>query len=207
MTTAFQKIFDWAESISIDRRAVTAQTVSRDSTVRTVSRGGQIWRFEVKMPDGIRWSTLRPFIEAIDYADRYTAGTVQLSDSGYTGWLNAYRGNSVSTTGFVATVSQGNNEIELTGSPTTSSGYKFRAGDIIQLGTSGRVYSVVQDVAYNSNSITLNRPVLDDSGSKNLIVGPACSWSVYCTQLPKWTIFARDQVSWSGIFVFYEAMV
>jgi hypothetical protein len=59
-TTAFQYVFDNAESISINRRSTTAQTISRNNTVRTVSRGGNVWRFEVKLPDGIRWSDARP---------------------------------------------------------------------------------------------------------------------------------------------------
>ena len=103
-TTAFQYIFDNAQSISIDRRAVTAQTISRDQTVRTVSRGGQIWRFTVRLPDGLRWSDARPYIEAIEAADRYTTGTVQLSNTGYTSWLTAYRGSATTTTGFYAKI-------------------------------------------------------------------------------------------------------
>lgn len=30
--------------------------------------------------------------------------------------------------------------------------------------------------------------------------------TVICTEFPEWTIFARDQVSWSGPFVFYEVV-
>ena len=206
-TTAFQVVFDRAESIGIDRRSVTAQTIARDNTIRTVSRGGQVWRFDVKLPDGIAWSELRPYIEAIDYADRYTEGVVQLSNTGYTSWLNKYQGNSANSTGFVGTVTQGSTTLTLTTSPTTSSGFKFRAGDFIQLGTTGRVYSVVSDVAFNSNAVILHRAVLDTTGSKTLICGPNVSWTVICSQLPKWNIFARDQVSWDSSFVFYEAMV
>ena len=206
-TTAFQVIFDRAESIGIDRRSVTAQTISRDNTIRTVSRGGQVWRFDVKLPDGIPWTELRPYIEGIDQADRYTPGLIQLNNSGYTNWLNKYQGNSANYTGFVATAVQGSTTITLTTSPTTSSGYKFRAGDFIQLGSTGRVYTVTADVAYNSNTVNLHRAILDISGSYNLVCGPNVSWTVYCNQLPKWNIFARDQVSWDSSFIFYEAMV
>ena len=206
MTTAFQYIFDNAESISINRRSVVAQTQSRDGTVRTVSRGGQLWRFDVKLPDGISWQLLRPYIEAIDYADRYTVGTIQLDNPGYVSWLNAYRGNSANYTGFAASWTQGASSITLTTSPTTTSGFKFRAGDIIQLGT-GSVYSVRSDVAFNSNTVNLNRPILDATGSGNLQVAENVTWSVICTEMPSWTIFARDQVSWSSSFVFYEARV
>jgi len=131
---------------------------------------------------------------------------VQLSNTGYTTWLNRYQGNSINSTGFVGNVTQGNVTLTLTTSPTTASGNKFLAGDFIQLGTTGNVYTVTSNVAFNSNSVTLNRAVIDTSGSKSLLVGPNVTWSVYCTQLPQWTIFARDQVNWSGAFIFHEAL-
>jgi hypothetical protein len=208
MTTAFQWVFDNAESISIDRKAVVAQTTSRDQTIRTVSRGGQVWRFDVKLPDGIRWSDARPYIEYIDYADRYTVGTVQINNPGYNSWLTPYQGNSANSTGFFANYTQGATSLTLVTSPTTTSGFKFRTGDIVQLGTGGRVYSVVADVAFNSNTVLLNRPILDATANNvNLVVGPAVTWSVVCAELPSWTIFARDQVSWSGSFKFVEYML
>lgn len=207
-TTVFQWVVDNAESISINRRAVTSQTMSRDLTIRTVSRGAVIWRFDVKMPDGLSWTTIRSYIEAIDYADRFTPGTFKLNDPGYSSWLSAYRGNSANYTGFYATWVNGNNYITLTTSPTTTSGYKFRAGDFIQLGTAGRVYSVVSDVAYNSNTVYINRPVLDATQTTptNLQIADNATWNVIATELPSWNIFQRDQVSWSGNFVFYEVM-
>jgi hypothetical protein len=205
-TTAFQYVFDNAESISINRRAVTAQTIARDNTVRTISRGGQIWRFDVKLPDGPRWTDLRPYVEAIDYADRYTVGTVQLDNAGYNDWMTPYLGNSANYTAFAASWTQGATAITLTSSPTTTSGFKFRTGDFIQLGT-GRVYSVVADVPFNSNTVNLNRAVIDNTGSGALAVAENVTWSVVCTELPQWTIFARNQVSWSGNFVFYEYML
>lgn len=206
-TSAFQIIFDKASSIAINRKAVTAQTISRDNTVRAISRGGQIWRFDVKMPDGLRWTDIRSNIEAIDAADRFTAQPVQLSNTGYSNWLTPYQGNCPNTTGFVATATQGSNTLTITATPTTlGTGYYFKAGDIIQLGT-GKVYSITADVPWNSTTITLNRPVLDASGSYNLVVGPAVTWNVICVNMPQWTISAPNLVSWSGNFTFYEALV
>jgi hypothetical protein len=203
-TTAFQVIFDRAESITIDKRAITAQTISRNQTTRVVSRGGQIWRFDVRMPDGMPWTEMRPYIEAIEAADRYTVGTVQLNNAGYNSWFMKYQGNSVSTAGFTASATLGSSSIALTLSPTTVSGYKFRAGDLIQLG-SGNVYSVLNDVFYNSNTVILNRPVKDATGTYSLIVGPDVTFKIICTALPTWEIFARNQVRWSGSFTFFEA--
>ena len=206
MTTAFQIIFDRAESISMSCRPVTAQTMSRGNVVRTVSRGSQVWRFDVKLPDGIPWQQLRQSIQAIENANRYTLGTVQLNDPGLTDWLNPYLGDSANTTGFVGSWTQGSIAFSLLSSPSTPSGYKFRAGDFVQLG-SGHVYTVAADVPYTSNTVTVNRPILDASNSASLLVGPAVSWQVYCTDLPLWNIFARDQVSWSSSFTFYEVIV
>jgi hypothetical protein len=200
MTTAFQYVFDNAESISINRRRVIGSTVTRDNTVRAVSRGGQAWRFEVKLPDGIRWSDARSDIEKIEFLDRSTVGTVQINNAGYNSYLTPYLGNSTGT--FTATFSSGNT-ITLTGGQP-GFGFNFRAGDFIQLGAAGHVYSVVADVPFSSNTVTLNRPVIDAAGSYTLRVGPAVTWSVICTDFPSWTIFARNQVSWSGPFVFVE---
>lgn len=225
MTTAFQYVFDNAESISINKRAVVSQTITRDQTVRTVSRGGQVWRFEVRLPDGITWTSARPYIEALEAADRFTVGTVQLNDTGYTSWLSAYRGDGAATNGTPTGTYQAKftialsttlpDTIALTSLPSFTSGqYVFRQGDFVQLGSGGHVYSVVQDLQRGSGSLPinlkLNRPILEapsDTTTYTLNIGPAATWSVICAEFPTWTIFARDQVSWSGPFVFYENLV
>ena len=204
---SFQYIINYAESISIDRKKIVSQTQSRDGTIRSVARGGQIWRFEVKVADGIRWTDLRRIITLAEALDRNTSGTFQLNSTGYASWLSKYQGDSVNYTGFYGGHVAGSTQISLSSSPTTSSGYKFRAGDWIQIGSSGGVYTVVEDVAYNSNSVNLNRPILDATSSGyNIKVGPDCTFNVICTEYPKWTIFSRDQVSWDGPFVFYESL-
>lgn len=204
---SFQVIFDRAETISINRRAVVAQTTSRNQTVRSVSRGGQIWRFEVKLPDGIPWTELRSHIEAIDYADKYTSGTVNLNRTGLQSWLLNYRGNAISTVGFNGTVVNGSNVLTLTSNPTCTSGNKLAAGDVIQMGPTGKVYSVTADVPFNSDTVVLNRPVYETTGPYVLTVGPSVNWKVICVEMPTWTIFARNQVAWSGPFIFYEYML
>ena len=206
MTTAFQYVFDNAESISINRRRVTGTTLTRDNTVRSVSRGGQAWRFEVKLPDGISWSSARGYIEAVEYLDRTTVGTVQINNPGYNSWFTPYQGTAADPAAITAVWTQGSSTLTLTGGQATA-GFNFRAGDFVQLTGSGSVYSVVSTVAFDSDTVTLNRPVIDSTGSGTLITGTSVTWSVICTEFPDWTIFARDQVSWSGAFVFYESLV
>lgn len=204
---SFQWIIDRAESISINTKKIVSSTTARDGTVRTVSRGGQTWRFDVKLPDGIPWTEIRQYIAQAEALDKVTAANIQLNNTGHS-WLVGYQGNSINKTGFVASITQGSSTITLTTSPTTSSGYKFRAGDYIQLGSSGKVYKVAADVAFNSNTVTLHRPVLDSTATGvQLRVAENCVFNVICIDFPDWTLFARDQVSWGGSFTFVENLI
>lgn len=201
---SFQWIFDKAESILINTKSTVVSTVAMDGTLRSYDNGNATWRFEVKLPDGPAWTELRRDIAAAEYLGRVTTANVQLSSSGYTSWLNPYQGNAANPAAITASWTSGNT-ITLTGGQA-GSGYNFRAGDYIQLGTNGKVYKVVADVPYSSNTVTLHRPLLDAAGNATLKVGPAVTWSVRCADFPQWTIFARNQVSWTGAFVFVEAL-
>jgi len=204
MTTAFQTVIDNAEAISFNRRKKVSQTTSRDGTVKSTSLGGQIWEFEVSLPNGPRWSEYRPLIERMEALDRVTVGTIQINNANHS-WLTGYQGNLTSLSGIGVTFTSGNT-VTIASGASLGSGYRFRSGDLIQLGSGGSVYSVVSDVVYNGTTITLNRPVREAAGSYTLIVGQSVTWSVICVQFPKWTIFARDQVGWDGPFVFAEAI-
>jgi hypothetical protein len=204
---SFQWIIDNAESISINRKKIVASTVTRDGTTRAVSRGGQVWKFEIKLPDGQRWTDIRQYISQAEALDRVSTAVIAASRTGQS-WLWQYQGDSVNSTGFVGGWTQGSTTLTLSTSPTTSSGFKFRAGDFIQLGSSGKVYTVAADVAFNSNTVTLHRPIIDSTASGvSLRVGLNVSWTVLCTNFPEWTLFARNQVSWSGSFIFVENLV
>ena len=204
---SFQWIIDQAETISLNRKKVVSSTTARDGTTRAVSRGNQPWRFEVKLPDGIRWTDIRNDISKAEALDRVSTATISANHTGQD-WIFKYQGNSTLPQTFSASWTQGSTTVTITsGGGTTSSGYKFKAGDFIQLGTSGGVYTVAADVAYNSNSITVHRAVVQSSGTGTLKVGDQVSWTVLCTQFPEWTLFARDQVSWNGAFVFVENLV
>jgi hypothetical protein len=124
----FQWIVDQAETLSINRKKMVATTTARDGTVRAVSRGTQPKRFEVKLPDGILWTTLKSDIAAAEVLDRISTATITIPYAKFP-W---YYGNSA--------------------------------------------------------------PGSDDS------------YTVRCIQFPEWTIFARNQVSWSGPFVFQEVL-
>lgn len=125
---SFQWVIDNAETLSINRKKMVAQTTARDGTVRSVSRGTQPLTFTVKLPDGMPWSTNISNIEAIEALDRITTDTISISDAGMA-W---YYGGT------------------MPGTPT--------------------------------------------------------SYTVICVEFPEWTLMARDQVAWSGAFVFVEVV-
>ena len=204
MTTAFQTVFDYAETISINKQKKVAQTISRDGVVRSTSLGGQTWEFEVALPDGMSWTTMRPLIEAMETLDRVTPGVVRINRPGNK-WLSGYQGNYASTGSITASFTSGNT-INIVSGPVLTTGNKFVAGDFVQLGASGKVYSVAETVPVSSNLITLNRPVRDNTGTYTLVVGQAVSWTVICVEFPRWELFSRDQVRWSGPFRFAEVI-
>jgi hypothetical protein len=129
---SFQWIFDTAESLSINRKKMVAQTTARDGSIRTVSRGTMPKRFTVKVPDGLRWSEYRSLIAASEALDKVTTATVTIG--------------TASTAGF---------------------GWYYAA---------------------------------------NTVPGSPESYTVRCVEFPEWTLFARNQVSWSGPFVFVEVI-
>lgn len=204
MTTAFQTVIDNAEAISINKKRKVAQTTSRDGTVKATSLGGQIWEFSVTLPNGPAWTEYRPLIERMEALDRVTVGTIQINNAGQS-WLSGYQGNLSNISAVTVSYASGNT-VTITGGATLGSGFRFRSGDLIQLGTTGSVYSVVNDVAFNETTVTLHRPVREAAGNYTLRIGPNVVWNVICVNFPQWTIFARDQISWSGPFVFAEAI-
>ena len=200
---SFQFVIDNAEAIAINRLKNVSTTTARDGTVRTVTRPGQPWVFEVRLPDGPVWQgEYRRAVSEIEALDRSNTATIQINNAGHS-WLVEYQGDAADDTAITATWTTGNT-ITLTGGQATS-GYNFRSGDIIQLGASGSCYTVAADVAYDSNTVTLHRPIRDAAGTDvTLRVGDDCVWTVICAEFPNWTVFGRDQIGWSGPFVFVE---
>lgn len=223
MSFAPQWIFDNAETLSINKNPIISQTITRDQSVRTVSRGGAVWRFTVKMPNGFRYSDSRYYINELDLNARTSSSVIQLSNPGYN-YIVAYRGGLSSlqrsaltmkyTSAMAATDTT---KFEVSGLPAlgggiTSSTSIFLIGDIIQKAGSKYVYTVNSDVLRGSGStvqVPVHRTILDTPSdtATAINIGAACSWTVICTQMPNWKIVPRDIVQWDGEFQFYESLL
>ena len=204
--SAFQYVIDNAQTLSISKKKKVAQTVSREGVVKSISLGGQLWEFNVKLPDGDTWSKYRPIIEQLEALDRVNTGTIQINKAAHK-WINGYQGNLTNPNAVTVTYTSGNT-LTITGgaSGLVAGQYIFKSGDLIQLGAGGKVYSVVNDVPHNGTTITVHRPIIEAAGPYTLITGQNVTWTVICAQFPQWTLFDRNQVSWDGTFVFVEAV-
>jgi len=206
MTTAYQWIIDNSVDMQVNKRAIVAQTMSRDQTIRTTSRGGQLWRFEITPSPGARWSESRGYLEAIDKADRYTKADINFSAAAFK-YIFGYLGSSTTQTGWTASVTNGSDTITVAGG-NAASGFRFKAGDVLQIAGDTRVYAVSADVAWNSTTVVLNRQVTRATGTAlALTLGQNVVWKVICTQLPDYKLVSVDRVEWSGSFGFVEALV
>ena len=205
MTTAFQNVIDNATTISIAKRKKVGTTIARDGTVKATSLGGQTWQFSVLLPNGPKYSVYRTFLDQIEALDRTTVGQIQLNTTGAE-YISEYRGDVAAPNSITVDYTSGNT-VEITGGlGGLSSGHVFKTGDFIQLGSSGSVYTVVNDVAWDATTVTLHRPVREAAGAYTVNVGPACVFDVICVEFPDWTIWGYDQIRWSGPFVFAEAI-
>ena len=200
---SFQYVFDNAQEISISKRKKVSQTVSRGGVVRATSLGGANYEFVVTLPAGPKWSDNRSLIEQVEAMDRITVGTVKINNPGMD-YVIGYQGDLSNTSSISVSYSSGNT-LTINSGASLASGFKFRAGDYIQLGNAS-VYTIVEDVPANSNTITVHRPVREDAGTFTLKVGTEVTFSIICVSLPNWTIFGYNQIRWNGDFVFAEAL-
>lgn len=198
---SFQTIIDNASNIKYDNRGMVASTTTRSGYTRTVSRGGQPWIFEVEFPSGPDWRVYRNLIAPIMENDRHTAETISFNNPGHE-WMFGYQGDITGTA--QATWTQGLSSFTLS-SGAASSGFNFKAGDLVQLGASGLVYQVTENASYTQTTIKVHRPIVDASASnQTILLGQNVSFNVICTQLPRVNLFNINQFGFDGPFIFVE---
>jgi len=203
---AFQWIVNNATALSIDGRGVVAATSTRENVIRTVSRGGRVWKFTVSPSPGATYVEARPYLARLDQMDRITIADINFNHVGFENIIG-YLGSG--TGGFTVVVPAGTSVTTCTiTAGSLPSGYVCRAGDWLQIGSTGSVYQVVTDpAAGNGATVTLNRPIDEAAGSYTGYFGANVTWSVLCVERPTWSLVPAGNnmlVNWSGDFVFYE---
>jgi hypothetical protein len=202
---SLQWVLDYAQQVSVNRRPIVSSTQTRSGYVRTVSRDLSFWTIEASLPEGMRWSLHRGNINDLEGQDRFTTEFIGFRNAGIN-YLYGYQGDNPTYTGWTATWLSGASII-LTNGPTITSGFIFRKGDILQLGSAGHVYQVTADVPWDEVNVPLHRNVINASvGTYDLFIGRDARFKMKCVQFPQWQMIDYDQVGWSSPFVFQEVL-
>jgi hypothetical protein len=212
---SFQWIFDHAENLSITKRPVVSQTISRDQRIRAVSRGGNVWKFTVTLPTGMEWSSMRGYVEGWENAGLLKNQSVTISKAGHS-WINGYRGDATSTSTMTfkynaAQAASNTFKFELGNMPGATGTVLFRAGDVIQPTGSKYVYSIVSRVDKGTAStqlVEVHRSILDvpSDTAVTMKVGQQVTWDLMCTKMPTWTFISKDRIQFNGDFEFQEVL-
>lgn len=210
---SIQTIIDSAQSITINRRAVVAQSVSRSQQIKTAERGYRVWKFTVSPSPGLKWENYRGMIEAIDNKDKITETQISLANNANMGWTVAYQGEFTQGALDAITISSvTGNSLTLTTLPTVSSTtIAFKAGDYIQPDGSRYPYTVVNTVlrgSGNTITLTVNRGMIADITLANagILVGSQVTWRVVPVMLPDYTLTPGRFIAWSGDFELMEVI-
>lgn len=205
-SVAFQFFVDRATNIAFNRRPIVATTVTRNGMTRAVSRGNHVWRFDITMPDGIRYSDIRSQLAEIDRYGQFTNIDIKFDRANY---LFPYQGNltNLSNIGTATIPLSIGNQVQLTNLVTDRK--IVGRGDLIKI--NGRVYSVLEDAFTNpgqtSTTVFLHRTLIGVTAGavyNNISVGPTVTFPLRAIQIPTFTLFGYDQVAWSGQFQLVE---
>lgn len=220
---SLQKIIDRCTAINIERKKMSAFSISRSGQVKTMSRVSQIpWVFTVNMHSGMKYVDNRDLLEELDRLDRVFEEEINIGKSN-TGiaWVTAYRGTCTAnalTFASVNTIGVTNVTINVANVRTlggaTSTDYLVKKGDYISFGSDNTYrypYTVLADTLVGSANtvvVSVNRPVITQSGytiaGQPVKFGSNVSWRVKMIEQPSYTITPDRLIEFSGDFRLME---
>jgi hypothetical protein len=220
---SLQNIWDMSSELNINKRKLVGVQFSRSQLPKTdLTVTKNPWRFVVSAP-GRPWVDMRSTIEALDNLDRYQPETITIGSNANFAWLYRYLGDRSTIPTALTVSSFVGNQLTI-GNITglTNGQYLFRRGDLVQINTKPFPYTIVNDVVYTGASTvvaTTHRPNITTTSVVGLSIncGPNCQISVFCPNMPTYTLTpgARRMsgsttvinnaiVQWSDSFQLYE---
>jgi len=201
---SIQTIVDRATFLSIDKRKVASQSISRSGRLKTAEVAGAVpYRFIVGVHEGAKYSENRAVLEELDRLDVTVEEQIDIGDtnSGLS-YITAYQGGIAS--GTLTLNSVANSNIYVNAASVTGSGTLFKKGDFLQPAgnTNGYryPYQVTSDVAFSTSSnvtIPVHRPVISQDGvalnTGNIKTGKDVHWFVKMITKPSYTILPHDR--------------
>lgn len=227
---SIQNIFDNATFITINKKSIAGQSISRSGHLKTADRGISFYTFTVGMHEGLTYSTNRDLLQDLDTQNIVVEANISLNNNSGMNYLTTYQGDltssdqgNLTTRSGTGDGSGGNiyiNAQSVTGTSATYN-YLFKKGDYLQpLGNTNTyryVYQVTSDVAYpsgaNSNiTVPIHRGFIDQDGvdvegsNYGLRIGNDVRFHVKALQQPDYSIVPHDRIAFGGDFVFMEVI-
>ena len=216
---SIQKVIDNAGFITINKRKGVGQTISRSGHVKTALQQQSIYRFTVSVPDGLKYSENRDFLEDLDTLDVITEANVDIgSTNAGLSYLTAYQGdaNTTQLSALALNSTSGSTLYVDTTSASGHSGTLFKKGDYIQpLGNTSTYrypYQVTSDVSFTSGNlaVSVHRPILSQDGvaltSGGFRIGNDVRFNIKAMVMPVYNVIPYNLISFDGNFEFMEVI-
>mgnify|MGYP001590834814 FL=1 len=222
---ALQTIIDSCNGLTINRRKVVGQQITRNQIPRvSTTPTKNPWMMELDMPTSFRYSDARALMESVDTLDRTGYEDVTFSNNTALSWIFRYQGslpltqlNGLTVSSFVG------NQLVLSGlPPINASRIMFEPNDLIQIAGFPYPFTSTTQVTrgvLGTVTITTHRPniITSSVAGLNLLVGNACIFRLFCPNMPVYklivggakyaignTLINNALIEWSDPFQLYE---
>ena len=228
---AIQTIIDNCNGMTINRRKVVGQQITRNAIPRvSTTPTKNPWTMELDMPTSFQYNNARALMESVDTLDRTGYEDVTFSNNACLNWIYRYQGafsiaelNAITVSSFVG------NQLILSGLPAVASGtVLFESNDLIQITGYPYPFTSTTQITRGVGStvtVTTHRPNILSNPSNlspppweglNILVGNNCIFRMFCPNMPVYklivggaqysagAIVGNAMIEWSDAFQLYE---
>jgi hypothetical protein len=222
---SIQTIINKSTAMQVNRRKMVGIQYTRNEIPRiSETPTTNPWRFNMTMPNSLRYNDARTIIETLDTLDRKAPETISFGNLPNMSWIFNYQGQaSVSQLANMRVTSFVGNQLVLnTLPPIGSTRVLFAPNDLIQIGNYPYPFTSTTEILRgdaNEVTITTHRPnILSNSVvGLGITVGSSCQFRVFCPNMPVYKLFPggamynsdgslqnNAYIEWSDEFQLYE---
>lgn len=222
-SNGLQDVINKATYLTIDKRKVTAQSISRSGHYKTAERSPAPYTFTVGAPQGLTYSDNRDLLEDLDTLDRINEANVDIGANNTSlSYITGYQGDANATihTTKHEIVAFSGSTLYIQSDSWPASDYLFKKGDFIQpLGNTSTYrypYQVTSDVPNDSSAnitVPVHRPILEQDGvtiltgaKGNYRYGSDVRFHVKCVKNPTYSVVPHDLTEFSSDFELIEVI-
>ena len=222
---ALQTIIDSCNGLTINRRKVVGQQITRNQIPRvSTTPTKNPWTMELDMPTSYKYSDARALMESVDVLDRTGYEDVTFSNNPCLSWIFRYQGSlPLSQLNGLLVNDFTGNQLELSGLPPINANrVLFEPNDLIQINGFPYPFTSTTQVTRGTGAtvtVTTHRPniISTNVNGRNLLVGNNCIFRMFCPNMPVYKLIVGGQtvapggtlinnalIEWSDPFQLYE---